>query len=182
MATTLQILESPPAAYPDIPGLPDTIDAATVWARLEGWIAHRWGERDCVFISEGPGDWRPPLQPFSTLTIEIWEAGDWVSAVIPPSPLGGYCLESIGPFRFTGTLGADDDPPAIVLEAAWRLGAYLATVAARDFENIVVTKETSDEVDSFEYGSPNVAARAMQYSGAADLLRRFRRPPGAEAA
>lgn len=182
MATTIDIQESPPAAFPAIPGLVETIEPGVVWERLDSWINARWGERDCAFIVEGPSDWRAPLYPFAVATIEIWEAGEWVSAVIPPSPLGGYCLEGVGPFRFAGVLGSVDAPPAIVLEAARRLGAYLAAVASHGFKNAILTKEASDEVDAFEYGAPVNAARALQYSGAADLLRRFRRPPGAEAA
>ncbi len=182
MATTLEIIESAPPTFPDIPGLVESIDAATVWARLEGWINARWAERDCSFIVEGAGHWRAPLYPFTVATIETWEAGEWVTAVIPPSPLGGYCLEGVGPFRFAGILGAADAPPAIVLEAARRLGSYLVAVASRNFENALVMRQTSDELDSFEYGAPYNAARALQYSGAADLLRRFRRPPGAELA
>lgn len=182
MATTLDIQESAPAAFPDIPGLAEGIDAATVWARIDGWIAARWGERECVFVVEGPGDWRPPHVPFAVATIEIWEAGEWVSAVIPPTPLGGYRLESVGPFRFTGILGSVETPPAIVLEAARRLGAYLVAIASRNFENAILTQESSDEIDSYSYGAPGNAAKALQYSGAGDLLRRFRWPPGAEGA
>lgn len=182
MAATIDIQESSPATSPPIAGLVEGIEPGVVWERLDSWINARWGVRDCAFIVEGPGDWRAPLYPFTVATIEIWEAGEWVSAVIPPSPLGGYRLESVGPFRFTGLLGAADAPPAIVLEAARRLGAYLKAVASRSFENAILTQESSDEVDSYSYGAPVNAARALQYSGAADLLRRFRRPPGAEAA
>lgn len=175
MATTLEIIESAPATFPPIPNLAIGIDPGTVWARLDAWNAWRWGERNCSFVVEGPGDWRAPLLPFSTLTIEVWFDGAFVSAVLPPSPLGGYCLESVGPYRFAGLLGDTADPPEAVFEAARRLGQFLVTVAARNFDNAILTKESSEEVDSFEYGSPNVAARAMQYSGAGDLLRRYRR-------
>lgn len=179
MATTLEVIESAPAAFPEIPNLAEGIEVATVWARIDGWINARWGERECAFIVEGPGHWRAPLYPFIVATIEIWDASEWVSAVIAPSALAGYQLEGVGPYRFMGILGDAADPPAIVLEAARRLGAYLVAAASRQFENAILTKESSDEIDSFEYAPPANAAKALQYSGAADLLRRFRRPPGA---
>lgn len=175
MTTTLQILESAPASWPAIPGLPADLDAAVVWLRLESWIAWRWGERECAFVVEGPGEWTAPFTPFTTTTIEVWHDGEWELASVAPTPCGGYELGEVGPFRFTGLLGDVDDPPSIVLEAARRLGTYLVQVAARDFCNVVLSKEESADVDSFEFASPNVAARAISYSGAGDLLRRYRR-------
>ena len=173
-AITLEIEESAPAEYPEIPNLPAEIAAATVWSRLESWIGWRWGSRAVVFIVEGPGSWLPPLKPFTATTIEAWQGEQWVEVEGQAAALG-YTLVSEGPFRITGDCGAEEDPPAIVLEAAYRLGQYLVTTSSRKFENVVIAKEASEEIDSFEYGSPNVAARALQYSGAADLLRPYRR-------
>lgn len=182
MVTTLRIIESPPTAYPDIPGLIDGIDPATVWARLESWIGWRWNTRAVVFTVEGPGDWSAPLCPATFGVTEIWKDDAWGVVTLQPSAFGGLFLPECAHYRIGATVGAVDAPPPIVLEAARRLGAYLKAVASRSFENAILTKESSDEIDSFEYAPPANAAKALQYSGAADLLRRFRRPPGAEVA
>ncbi len=89
-----------------------------------------------------------------------------------PSPLGGYCLPGTGPYRFTGTAGEDDaDVPAIVQEAYRRLAEYFAEPIA----GIGVHSEAVPDIATIEYGSPTWRAQALQQSGAADLLRTFRR-------
>lgn len=173
-AITLEIEESAPAEYPEITGLASGIEPAVVWARIESWIGWRWGDRDVVFIVEGPGSWNPPLKPFTLTSAECWRGEAWVEIESTPAALG-FTLVSEGPFRLTGTCGSDETPPEVVLEAARRLGQFLVTAAARKFDNAFLTAQASEEVDRFEYGSPTAAARALQYSGAADLLRPYRR-------
>ena len=179
MAVTTDIQESLPDAYPTIENLPPAIhgaDADAAWQRLESWISHRWGERNAIFIVEGPGEWSPPLQPFSTLTIEIWHDSEWVSAVVPPSPSGGYCLDFVGPFRFTGVAGTDEAPPPAVQEAYRRLLTYSSSIIGHDGGAkgaITQSQDSGANAGGREFMSA-WAARALQLSGAADLLRPYR--------
>ena len=176
MAVTVDIQEAEPAAWPDAPeGLSDAaaaLDHGTVWARLEGWCAHRWGERAVVFTVEGPGDWRPPLRPVTVATVERWEGYAWTSATLNPAPLGGYELTGCGPYRFTGTVGTDDDPPASVLEAFRRLAEFWATTD--EAPGAASYKVTVGPITTEQSRAATWFARAIDTSGAADLLRPYR--------
>jgi hypothetical protein len=178
--TTLTIAEGSPTTWPD-PALPLSDAAAAivpevVWRRIESWIAYRWAERPCTFIVEGGcGAWRPPLVPFTVATTEVWHAEAWEPVTLAPHPLGGVVIGSASHYRFAGTLGADDDPPEDVLEAYRRLAEYWA-----HGEDHPGASSYTDEIGSLrmiEERSPAWLARAMAYSGAADLLRQYRRAP-----
>lgn len=175
MATTLKITESAPAAYPTIAtGLasPTTAFLAAVWQRMESFIGWRWGSRSCTFIIEGPGVWASPLQPVTAVaSVEFWNAGDaWEAATPRSDPLGGYCFDG-GVYRVTATIGDTATPPGAVQEAFIRLANYLDEMNGRELS---LQSTTIEGVGSFEFNAPNMAARAMQYSGAADLLRPWR--------
>jgi len=177
MAVTLKVEESLPTAFPTIAGTiaePHDGFFNAVWQRLESWIAHRWGERTTVFTVEGPGAWTPPLSPTLITVAEVWaEALDWQSVSLSPTPYGGYDFEEVGPYRFTATVGATDAPPPAVAEAFRRLAGYMET-ASSNGAGALVKSEEIEEIGRVEYGSPNASARALQYSGAADLLRPWR--------
>lgn len=193
MATTLSIEEGAPSAYPVIvlsQSNPQTAKIVTIaWQRVEAWIAHRWGVRAVTFIAEGPGEWMPPLCPFTATTLQSWVNNAWATAVIQPSPLGGYCLEGEGPFRFIGNCGAAGDPPQAVKEAVFRLTEYFIGVDTVPAPERVLSKfRTNIELFVDENGeeqgvrevereqqNANWIARAMQLSGAADLLRPWRK-------
>jgi hypothetical protein len=182
MAVTVQQLESEPSEYPELPedflsADAAAIDPAIVWERLEAWCAHRWAERDVSWVVEGPGEWVPPLTPVTIATVEVWSSADlWEAATLSPSPLGGYWLPASGPYRFTGTAG-DAEPPAAVLEAFRRLAEYFAAAAGDD------PSRAGSRSHEFSIGelresvarSPSWVGMAMQNSGAADLLRQYRR-------
>jgi len=175
-ATVLSITEGQPASWPAIPGFTGTVaDAAATWQRLEAWISHRWPARPVVMIVEGPGTFLPPLAPLSIATVEGWAGGGtWASASLAEmaAPLG-YALDADTSFRFTGTVGDDTDPPAVVLEAARRLAEFFASIAAEPSTMAGYTSETLG--DYSHTGRPSAwAARAMVLSGAADLLRPWR--------
>lgn len=179
MAITLEIQESAPLEYPEIDNLPDArfgTDADAIWQRIECWIGHRWGKRDVIFIVEGPGDWTPPLVPFSTLTIEVWHDDEWVSAVVPPTPLGGYRLDFPGPFRFAGVAGSTDAPPPAVKEAYRRLITYSSSIIGHDggAKGAVTRSDYAGENAGGREFVNGWAGKAIQYSGAADLLRPWR--------
>jgi hypothetical protein len=170
MAETLREIEGAPASYPASGITPEPSNAAVVWQRLESYVAYRWTSRTIEWVAEGPGHWVPPLAPATISTYEIWRAGEWYSIPEPAgSPLGGYMLNECALYRFTGTVGGGT-APAIVLEAFARLSAYL------------LSSSPKPGVASVQAGSVSIAyrgdawtAKAMQNSGAGDLLRTFRR-------
>lgn len=180
MAVTLKQTETPPEAYPAAPaglsaGAAAILDA--VWRRIEAYVAFRTTERDVQWIVEGEGQWCPPLTPATIAAVEIWEADAWTAVTLRPSPLGGYALPGVGPYRFTGTAGDDEaDVPADLAEAFRRLAEYLA--AAVDLEHAgarTVTEAVPDVYSSTVERSPAWMAQALINSGAADLLRTYRR-------
>lgn len=176
MATTLQQTETLPAEYPDTPsGLSPAaaaLDPEMIWQRIESYIAHRWTERDLVWTVEGPGDWQPPLTPATIATTEVWQGDAWQTVTLSPSALGGYALPACGPYRFVGTVG-DGDVPAVVNEAFKRLAEYMA--AKRGKPGTTSERVTTGSVTVEQSRSASWVAQAMQNSGAADLLRRYRR-------
>lgn len=176
MAITIKQNEAAPVAYPDAPAGLSTAAAAlatVAWQRLEAYTAYRWTVRDVVWIVEGPGEWVPPLKPATVATVEIWADGSWSNITPDASPLGGFWLTGCGPYRFTGTVGGVD-VPAAVNEAVRRLAEYLSAdpgEAGATSERIDVQDIESRQVDR----SASWMARAMQNSGAGDLLRSYRR-------
>jgi hypothetical protein len=173
MATTIKQTEAAPASYPAAPsGLSAkaaAIDPAVIWSRLEHFTAYRYSPRNVVWVAEGCGAWFPPLAPATIETIERWEAGAWVEdETLSASCMGGYVLQP-ATYRFSGSVGAGP-VPAIVSEAYKRLAEYLACA------NIApgIRQETIDGIGSTAFDASAIA-RAMERSGAGDMLRTFRR-------
>ena len=182
MATLLREIEGTPESWPTVilhypARVPDgggggeslpTVDAATVWRRIEAWIGHRWASRPVSWVLEGPGEFEPRLQPFTLVSIEQWDdAAGWVEATAAPSALG-YCLAE-GRYRITGTAGDDSTPPETVQEAFRRLHEYASGIAQHRGARM------ADTVADDRTRPTAWAARAMNLSGAADLLRPWRR-------
>ena len=175
MAVTIRQTESAPDTYPDAPeGLSTeaaAIDPALIWQRIESYVAWRGTSRDVEWIVEGEGQWLPPLKPATIATTEGWSDDAWQAVELRPTALGGYCLPSCGPYRIAGTVGDDDaDVPALITEAFRRLAEYLAAVS----DNPGIRSESMPDIWQGEYDN-RARARALQDSGAADLLRTFRR-------
>ena len=176
---TLRTTEIEPASWPVVSGLSadaGAIPEAIIWRRLEAWIAWRWPARSVEWIVEGPGEWTPTLRPVSALSAELWTAGAWEAVTLEATPLGGFRLDAEGPYRIGGTAGDDTDPPESVLEAFRRLAEYSAQARA-ELNNAGAALAASDvsEGDFSMTRSPNWIARAIHLSGAADLLRPYRR-------
>ena len=176
MVATISQTEAIPATYPTSPaGLSAAaaaLSAPMLWQRLEGYVAQRWTSRAIVWVAEGPGDWQPPLKPATISTVERWTGEAWeVTTDLLPSALGGYQLPGCGPYRFTGTVGSGT-PPAAVLEAFRRLAEYMAGI---DFDSLGLRSINVPDIATEEMASPSWRARALQDSGAADLLRNYRR-------
>lgn len=183
MAETLKAVEGLPASYPAVTGLSvaaAALDASVIWQRIESYIAWRWTSRSIVWTVEGARDWTPPLTPATVATVEEWQGTAWAAVTLTASPLGGYCLPALGPYRLTGTVGAGT-PPAGVLEAFRRLAEY--SVEAKDSGGFKGRPGATS--GTFNLGSvtqsfdraPNWVARAIINSGAGDLLRAYRRAP-----
>jgi hypothetical protein len=176
-ATTIRQNESVPATYPDAPdnlsAAAAALPAAMIWQRIESYTSVRYTSRNVVWIVEGCGEWHPPLSPATVSTVEVWSGADeWETVELSSSPLGGYFLPASGPYRFTGTAGSGDVPPAVA-EAYRRLAEYIAAKPGKP-------GATSESISA---GSITIAhrrsaswlAQAMQNSGAGDLLRSYRR-------
>lgn len=183
MTTIIRQVESAPASYPGAPSGLSTeaaaLDAATIWQRIEAYIAYRYTARNVVWTVEGPGEWIAPLAPATIATIERWEGGAFVADdSLSASPLGGYCLPARGPYRFTASVGAGP-APAIVNEAFRRLAEYFADVASaaatRDTAGVTKSSFTIGHLSEDRTRAQAWAARAMENSGAGDLLRSYRR-------
>ena len=138
-----------------------------IWQRIESYIAYRYTPRQVVWTVEGEGDWTPPLAPTIVDTVQKWESGAWVSVSLPEGPYG-YCLPSDGPYRITATVGGGE-VPASVEGAFKRLHEYTRGIDD-NFKNEAAMRSGYDT----EYVA-NWAAKSLQLSGAADLLRNYRR-------
>jgi hypothetical protein len=177
MVELLSESEGTPTTYPDAPAGLSTaataLSAAMIWRRIETWVRHRWETRTVVWRVRGPGEWEPPLQPATITATKVWRDGAWSDTTLEAAP-GGYLLED-ETYQITATVGDTDDPPASVLEAFRRLAEYLAeeTVAPAGASSV---SWSYGETGSMEVRqAPTWKARAMHLSGAADLLREWRR-------
>lgn len=178
MAVTLKQDEALPASYPAVTpyshrpvfaGEDAELDPTLIWQRLESYIAWRWTARAVVWTVEGPGEWIPPLTPVvGAITFELWNAvSGWEAVTVDPGPLG-HCLETSGTYRATATIG-EGTPPEAVLEAWRRLHEYSRGVAEQFKNDAAFVRGMETEIVRGWTG------KAMQLSGAADLLRPYRR-------
>lgn len=169
--------EDVPAAYPAAPAGLSTaaaaLDADMIWARIESYTAWRFTEREVVWtlVGDGGDQFHPPLTPVVSRVAHVWREDAWVSLTLLDGPLG-ICLPHDGTYRITAQLGAGP-VPAPVSEAFRRLAEYLADdpgTAGASSTSVAIgpIQETLDR-------NPAWVARAMQLSGAGDLLRKYRR-------
>jgi len=170
--------EATPAAWPDVPsGLSPAaaaLDPAALWSRIEACSGIRCTARAVAWTIEGrAGDqFVPPLTPLVSHSAERWWDAAWTAVDLLPGPLG-LCLPSDGTFRITGQVGAGP-VPAPVSEAYRRLAEYLADEPDRagvSSYGMSMGGEMSEEYRR----DPKWIARAMDLSGAADLLRPYKR-------
>lgn len=167
--------EAAPVSYPASASTISTVGAAlatVAWQRIEAYVALRWTERGVVWIAEGPGWWQPPLAPATVSATEVWNGAEWLEIELTPHFAGGVILPSDGAYRITATVGGGT-APAAVIEAHRRLAEYLASKpgkAGASSERIqagsIALSHTRNEA---------WMAKAIQNSGAADLLRSYRR-------
>lgn len=172
---------NPPALIAtDRYGDSETLDVdPAVWARIESYICHRWSARQAVWTVRGPGEWTPHIAPLSATTVDVWDetTHTWSAAISEPSALGGLYLPSAKIYRITGTLGDTSEPvPALLVSAYQRLYDYISEaeqlgipVGARSH-----SLQLGDGITESVEVNPAHVAKALQNSGAADLLRGMR--------
>jgi hypothetical protein len=177
MIDVIKQFEAVPAAYPVAwAGLSTeaaALDTDMIWARIENYIAHRFTAREVVWTLIGnDGDqFNRRLTPVASSVAHIWTGEAWEAVTLLDGPLG-LCLPYHGTYRITAQVGAGP-VPAAVSEAFRRLAEYMADDPGR-----VGTTSFTDKIGPLEesiHRAPTWLARAMQYSGAADLLRTYRR-------
>jgi hypothetical protein len=177
MIDLIKQFEAVPADYPTAPAGLSTaaaaLDAAMIWGRIEDYTSHRWTVREVVWtLTGGGGDqFHPRLAPMVSRVAHVWDGAAWEALTLLDGPLG-ICLPRDGTYRITAQVGAGD-VPAPVSEAFRRLAEYMADDPGR-----VGTTSFTDKIGPLEESvtrAPTWLARAMQYSGAGDLLRPYRR-------
>lgn len=182
MPELLRMQEATPSAYPDAPsGLSAAAQALNgdmIWARLESYIAWRWSPREVIWTVQGPGCWAPTLHPVTISTVEKFVDAAWQSTTLDAEWNGGYFLSGEVIYRFTGEAGGQSPAvvPAEVEEAFKRLAEYFAEPTDRSGASRYEVSINGGISESYERSAKWVA-QALQLSGAADLLRRYRRAP-----
>ncbi|MDZ4394775.1 hypothetical protein [Cypionkella sp.] len=162
--------------YPDSPDLDfSEVSADAVWQRLESWITSRFSPREVIWLVEGEGEFIPPLQPATITAIDRWVSETYAADTTTSGPMGGVLLATDGPYRITATVGAGP-VPAAVLEAFERLHGYLVAAKADNHHGASRTSETAVSGASRSHSRLGTwKARALEQSGAADLLRPYKR-------
>lgn len=175
----LKINEAVPESYPAVDGLTPqaaALDPAIIWQRIEAYIAWRWTPRSVIWTVEGGGDFQPPLSPVSIDATYRWSGNTWVRFEAEFGPLGFMLPEELCKIEATAGFAEDGQtlqPPAVVLEAFRRLAEYSADDPGKAGASSEAQK--IDVIEEEFQRSPTWLARAMQNSGAGDLLRPYRR-------
>ena len=163
-------------------------DLSWAWQRIEAYCAHRWTPREVIWLVQGNGDWSPPLTPTTVTKVETWQRGEWQEVAIEPHPFGRITLNGDA-HRITATVGEANPAPAAVVKAASRLVNYLVQQIDAHDPDLWATSMSWVRVPEMKEGEAvpdhktnesytrraDYIAKALQYSGAADLLRPYRR-------
>ncbi|MCB5409454.1 hypothetical protein [Pseudogemmobacter faecipullorum] len=166
--------EGVPVEWPAVIGVTGDL-LATCWARIEHYISRRFVARPVVWtLTASGGDWQPPLGPVNGGAAPawfLWRDGEWQEITVQRGPFG-YLLPA---GTVMAELNVGQGPvPAPVSEAIRRLAGYLSA----EVEGPAGARSYSANVGQLAESwtrDPAAAARALQNSGAADLLRPYRR-------
>lgn len=144
------------------------VSDAQVWQRIESYIWARYTPRVVVWtiIGNAGDEFVPRLSPMVSYAAALW-SDQWGDTTLQDGPLG-VCLPCDGTYRITAQVGGGD-LPAAVSEAYKRLHEYTRGI------NDSFKNETADIRDDGNEIARNWTAKALQLSGAADLLRPYRR-------
>ncbi|MCX7565470.1 hypothetical protein OS189_03810 [Sulfitobacter sp. F26169L] len=177
MTDLLDEIEATPATYPASPiGMSDPaswIDAAIIWERIEAYTRTRYTPREVVWKIQGQAgsEWKPPLSPLVSRDAHFW--GDqWEGLALLDGPVG-ICFPFDGVYRITAQVGYGT-PPKAVTEAFRRLAEYMADDTDRAGVSSYSVNMGGAIQESYQRNAAH-AARALQNSGAADMLRPYRR-------
>lgn len=155
--------------YPPAPdGLSDdaaAIEPAVIWDRLETWCNFRWSEAETEFTVNPPHavQWVPPFGPF-VVDLVNGEAAT-------TDQFGAVTIRDRSKLRCT--IGGAT-PSETVLAAYRRLAEYFAATDTAPAGVQRYAVNIGDISETYSRRSDHLA-RAMQNSGAADLLRKFRK-------
>jgi len=146
--------------YPDAPN-----DDPVIWDRLEAFCNFRWSETVMEFVVNPPCEiqWQPPYEPF-TVDLVNGEAAT-------PDDFGAVTLREKSKVR--ATIGGAT-PSATVLKAYERLADYMAATDDAPGGTSRYSVTIGDLSESWSR-HPDYMARAIHNSGAADLLRKFKK-------
>ncbi|WP_085307944.1 hypothetical protein [Planktotalea arctica] len=176
MIDLIKQFEDVPAVYPDAPdGLSTAaaaMDANLIWARIEAYTAHRFTAREVVWtlLGDAGDQFHPRLAPVVSSFAHHW-GDEWDAVTLQSGPLG-FVLPFDGTYRITAQVGAGL-VPAPVSEAFRRLVEYMSEEDGPSGSSSFVS--SIGPLEESVTRSPNWMARAMQQSGAGDLLRSYRR-------
>ena len=171
MAVTVRQIEGAVAAPLTHEGL-SAETLAALWHRLEQFVAHRWVSRTVTWTVEGEGCWTPPLAPVTSITsAEVWERGAWSPLTLTEGPYG-YEFDGDGPYRIVARVGASP-VPAPVAEAFARLCAHASAEDRMPGASSFREQLGPSEIEVQR--RPDWQGRILHTSGAADLLRPYRR-------
>jgi len=118
--------------------------------------------------------WVPPLQPAVIGTVEKWAGTDYHPIVGVLSPLGGLDLAELAHYRITAEVGADNPIPADVAEAFKRLAFFAAAQEPKEAGLNSYSVSIGGAIQESWRRDRQTMARALEYSGAADVLRKYR--------
>lgn len=162
--------------YPEKPGGlsadADALDSDALWARIEAYTSWRFTVREVTWIVEGPGWFVPRLKPATVTTSKVWADGGYQDVTLDAAPIG-YALDC-ETYLIKADVG-QTTVPAEINEAYRRFAEYLADDS---YIGLAASSGTRNVGESLGVTSERPAtwqAKALQYSGAADLLRRWRR-------
>lgn len=132
------------------------------------------------WVIRGPGLFVPPLTPVTIAAVERFndygcpaaEPGEWMPAVKRHTPFG--VLVDQGFYRLQGTAGEDVPTPDDVLEAYTRLSDYLAAIKEEGRPGATSVTDSVPGVTLTVHRPVVALSRALEYSGAADLLKAYR--------
>lgn len=189
MAELRQVKELTPPSYPDTPtGLSEkaaALDTKIVWDRIDAYINWRFAERSVTFIFDALAgdDVELTLQPLISQSAEFWSSAfsDFTPVTLLNGPYG-LCFPESGTYRISAQIGAGPTP-SLIEEAFRRLAEYMAAIDSENKGGWFNARPGETQYDATvsdgvqRSGSRNAAwaAKAMVNSGAADLLRPYRK-------
>lgn len=145
------------------------IAPAVIWDRLYSYIGHRWGTNLVSWRLQGCGEFIPRLTPYTVEDVFYWSNSGWVLTPLQAGPVG-IELPAFNIWKIDATTGGGVMAvPAAVARAYVLLAEYMASTSKNPAG---VASLTSGQL-SMRF-SRDHAARALQQSGAADLLRPYR--------